>query len=160
VPRPHRRRATRSVHSHVVDADSVPFLSRLPSARTIGLSVGAGRVAIGAVFLAAPVTSVRILGLDTATAARITWLARMTAVRDTVLGAGTVVTVVSTGRRRGGAGWLLAGSVSDAADAAVLAAALREGKIKGWRPQAIAIGAVGAALIAAAAAAELAHAES
>jgi hypothetical protein len=119
--------------------------------------VGAGRVAIGAVFLAAPVTSVRILGLDTATAARITWLARMTAVRDTVLGAGTVV---STGRRRGGAGWLLAGSVSDAADAAVLAAALREGKIKGWRPQAIAIGAVGAALIAAAAAAELAHAES
>lgn len=157
MPRPHRRRVTRSVHSHVVDTDSVPFLSRLPSARTIGLSVGAGRVAIGAVFLAAPVTSVRILGLDTATAARITWLARMTAVRDTVLGAGTVV---STGRRRGGAGWLLAGSVSDAADAAVLAAALREGKIKGWRPQAIAIGAVGAALIAAAAAAELAHAES
>jgi hypothetical protein len=152
VPRPHRRRTVRSLHTYVADADSVPLSGRLPSARTIGLCVGAGRVAIGAVFLAAPVTSVRLLGLDTATAARITWLARMTAVRDTVLGAGTVV---SAGRRRGAAGWLYAGAVSDTVDAAVLAAALREGKVRGWRPQAIAVGAVGAAAIAAVAAAEL-----
>ena len=138
----------------MADADSVPLSGRLPSARTIGLSVGAGRVTIGAVFLAAPVMSVRLLGLDTATAARITWLARMTAVRDTVLGAGTVA---CSGRRQGAAGWLLAGAVSDAVDAAVLAAALRGGKLRGWRPQAIAVGAVGAALIAAVAAAELAR---
>jgi hypothetical protein len=157
VPRSHRRLAARSLLNYVANSDSVPLLTRLPSARTIGLSVGAGRVAIGAVFLAAPVSSVRLLGLDTATAARITWLARMTAVRDTVLGAGTVA---SASRRRGAAGWLLAGSVSDAVDAAVLAAALREGRIRGWRPQAIAVGAVGAALVAAAAAAELARAES
>jgi hypothetical protein len=111
-------------------------------------------VAIGAFSLAAPVTSVRLLGLDTATAARITWLARMTAVRDTVLGTGTAV---SSGRGQGAAGWLLAGSVSDAVDAAVLAAALREGKVRGRRAQAIVVGAVGAALIAAAAAAELAR---
>ena len=90
MPRSHLRRTARSLHTYVADADSVPLSRRLPSARTIGLCVGAGRVAIGAVFLAAPVTSVRLLGLDTATAARITWLARMTAVRDTVLGAGTV----------------------------------------------------------------------
>jgi hypothetical protein len=139
---------------YVAPLDSVPLLSRLPTARTIGLSIGAGRVAIGALFLAAPVTSVRMLGLDTATAARITWLARMTAVRDTVLGAGTVV---SSGRGKGGAGWLLAGSMSDAVDAAVLAAALREGKLRGWRPQAIAVGALGAALVAAAAAAQMAR---
>lgn len=102
-------------------------------------------MAIGAIFLAAPVTSVRILGLDTATADRITWLARMTAVRDTVVGAGTVF---SSGLRREAAGWLLAGAVSDVVDAAVLAAALREGKLRGWRPQAIAVGALGAALVA------------
>lgn len=112
-------------------------------------------MAIGAIFLAAPVTSVRVLGLDTATAARITWLARMTAVRDGVLGAGTVV---SSERQHGAGGWLLAGSVSDAVDAAVLAAALREGKLRGWRPQAIAAGAVGAAVLAAVAAAQTARA--
>jgi hypothetical protein len=78
----------------------------------------------------------------------------MTAVRDTALGAGAVV---SAGRGKGGAGWLLAGSMSDAVDAAVLAAALREGKLRGWRPQAIAVGALGAALVAAAAAAEMAR---
>jgi hypothetical protein len=154
VPRSPRRRAARSLDMYVAPLDSVPLLSRLPTARTIGLSIGAGRVAIGALFLAAPVTSVRMLGLDTATAARITWLARMTAVRDTVLGAGTVV---SSGRGKGGAGWLLAGSMSDAVDAAVLAAALREGKLRGWRPQAIAVGALGAALVAAAAAAQMAR---
>lgn len=154
MPRPHGRRADRSVHEYVATADSVPLLGRLPSARTIGLSVGAGRLAIGAIFLAAPVTSVRLLGLDTATAARVTWLARMTAVRDSVLGAGTLV---SSGRQQGAGGWLIAGSVSDAVDAAVLAAALREGRLRGWRPQAIAAGAVGAALIAAVAAAETAR---
>lgn len=113
-------------------------------------------MAVGAIFLTAPVASVRILGLDTATAARVAWLARMTAVRDTVLGAGTVV---SSGRRRGAGGWLLAGAVSDAVDAGVLAAALRDGKVRGWRSQAIAVGAVGSALIAAAAAAELSRAD-
>ncbi len=149
MPRSPRRRADLALPSYVPNADSVPLSGRFPSAGTIGLSIGAARVAIGAIFLAAPVPSVRILGLDTATADRITWLARMTAVRDTVLGTGTVV---SSGRRRDAAGWLLAGAASDAIDAAVLAAALREGKLRGWRPQAIAVGALGAALVAAAAA--------
>ena len=143
-----RRRVNRSPLRSVPSTDSVAFLSRLPSARTVGLSVGAGRLAIGAIFLAAPVSSVRLLGLDTATAARVAWLARMTAVRDGVLGAGTVV---SSARRDGAGAWLLAGSVSDAVDAAVLVAALREGKIRGWRAQAVTVGAVAAALAAAAA---------
>ncbi|PZS15368.1 MAG: hypothetical protein DLM57_12890 [Pseudonocardiales bacterium] len=132
--------------------DSVPVLRRLPSARTIGLTVGAGRAAIGAIFLAAPVSSVRLLGLDTATATRVTWLARMTAARDGVLGAGTLV---SSARREGAGGWLLAGSVSDAVDAVVLVAALRDGKVRGRRAQAITAGAIGAALAAAAAAVDV-----
>jgi hypothetical protein len=136
----------------VRSADSVQFLSRLPGARTIGILVGAARLSIGAVFLAAPVASVRLLGLDSATAARVTWLARMTAARDGVVGAGTVASSV---RRSGAVGWLLAGAVSDAADAAVLVSALRQGKLGGWRAQAISAGAIGAALVAAAAAADI-----
>jgi hypothetical protein len=125
------------------------FLSRLPSARATGLCVGAGRMAIGAVFLAAPVSSVRLLGLDTATAARITWLARMTAARDGVLGTGTLV---SSAREDGAGAWLLAGSVSDAVDAAVLVAALREGRVRGFPAQAVIAAAVVAACTGAAAA--------
>lgn len=126
-----------------------PFLTRLPSARTVGLSLGAGRLAIGAIFLAAPVSSVRLLGLDTAAAARVTWLARMTAARDGVLGAGTLV---CSARQNGAGAWLLAGSVSDAVDAAVLAAALREGGVRGWPAQAVTAGALAAAVAGAAAA--------
>jgi len=136
VPRPRRRRVERSLPTFV------------PSARTIGLSVGAGRLAIGAIFLAAPVASVRLLGLDTATARRTTWLARMTAARDGALGAGTLV---SCAREDGAVAWLLAGSVSDAVDAAVLVAALREGKVRGWAAQAATAGAIAGALAGAAA---------
>jgi hypothetical protein len=130
-------------------ADPVGYLSRLPSARTIGVLVGAGRVALGGIFLAAPVTSVRLLGLDTATAARVTWLARMAAGRDVAIGAGTVV---SSARGAGAGGWLLAGSFADGVDAVVLAAALREGKVAGWRARAMPAAALAAALVAAAAA--------
>lgn len=126
--------------------NSVTLLSRLPSARTIGVSVGAARMAVGAVFLAAPVTSVRLLGLDTATAARVTWLARMTAVRDGVLGAGTLA---SSARGKGDGAWLAAGAVSDTVDAVVLLDAVRSGKAGGWRVRAAAVGAIGAALAAA-----------
>ncbi len=116
------------------------------------MCVGAGRLLIGAAFLAAPVTSVRILGLDTATAARVAWLARMTAIRDGVVGAGTLA---SSARGGGASGWLLAGAVSDAVDAAVLVSALREGRVAGWPARAIAAGAVAAAAVAAVAAADL-----
>jgi len=133
---------------------SDPSQRQFPSARTIGLSVGAARVAVGAIFMAAPVSSVRLLGLDTATAARITWLARMTAARDAVLGAGTVV---SSARRDGATPWLLAGAVSDAVDAAVLTVALHEGRVRGWRAQFVTAGAVAAAAGAVAAAVDVAR---
>jgi hypothetical protein len=102
-----------------------------------------GRIAVGAVFFAAPVFSVRLLGLDTGTAERVTWLARMTATRDGVLGAGTVV---SSARGEGAHAWMLAGSVADAADAAVLVAALRAGRVRGPRAVAVTAGAVAAAV--------------
>jgi hypothetical protein len=144
----------RRPHTHLLApaAESVHLARTLASARTIGMCVGAGRLAIGAAFLAAPVTSVRILGLDSATAVRVAWLARMTAIRDGVVGAGTVV---STARDDGAAGWLVAGAVSDAVDAAVLISALREGRVGGWRARAITAGAVAAAAVAAVAAVDL-----
>jgi hypothetical protein len=133
-------------------AELVSFGHALPSSRTIGMCVGGARVSIGALFLAAPVMSVRLLGLDSATAARITWLARMTAIRDGVVGAGTLA---SSARQDGAVGWLLAGAACDSVDAAVLISALREGRVGGWPARAIAAGAVGAAAVAAAVAVDV-----
>jgi hypothetical protein len=145
VPRHNRRHAVTipSTDDYAAGGDSVPRSRRLPSARSVGLAIGVGRTLIGATFLAAPVPALRMLGVDTATAARTTWLSRMTAARDGVLGAGTLM---SSASRRGSAPWLLAGAVADAADAAAIAAALRTRKVAGIG----AIGMGGAAGVAAA----------
>ena len=52
-------------------------------------AIGLGRMIAGGGFLLAPIGSTRVLGLDTATAKRVSFLARMMAVRDVVIGAGT-----------------------------------------------------------------------
>lgn len=109
-------------------------------------------MAVGAFFFAAPVLSVRLLGLDSATAKRVTWLARMTAARDGALGAGTLAAAASG---RGARSWMLAGSFCDAADAAVLVAALRSGRLKGLAATAITAGAAAAAVLGAAATADV-----
>ncbi|HEV7193896.1 MAG TPA: hypothetical protein VGN35_11905 [Jatrophihabitantaceae bacterium] len=107
--------------------DSVPSRRAIPNARTVAVGIGLARIAIGAVFFAAPVTALRIVGADSATATRVTWLSRMTAARDAVLGAGTTQSALAGG----GAGWLLAGAVSDAVDAVALAQAVRERRAGG-----------------------------
>ena len=121
----HRFAAT---HTHDSSADSVPSLARLPQAHrqphTPARLIGLGRMALGVGFLLAPVASVRVLGVDTATAKRVTHLARMAAVRDASIGVGTLVST-----RPGG--WLLAGAVSDAVDAIVIADAVRAGRAAG-----------------------------
>ncbi len=119
-------------------------------ARVLALSIGAMRVGIGAGFLALPVTSVRILGLDTATASRVTFLARMAAARDAALGAGTLW---ATGRGRGAAGWLLAGAACDLTDATVIALAARQRRLDPLRSAPAVASAVAAAALAGAAAA-------
>ena len=109
-------------------------------------SVGVGRLLAGGGFLLAPVGSTRALGLDTATAKRVSFLARMMAARDVVIGAGTAAAGRGTGRP---ATWLLAGAVADATDAVVIAGALKSGRARG--PVAAAV--VGIAAVAAAVAA-------
>ena len=92
----------------------------------IAIGVGVGRVLVGASFLANPVASVRFLGVDTATATRLQWLARMTAARDAALGFGTLASGL---HRRGMNGWLLAGAACDVVDGLVIADAARRGQL-------------------------------
>jgi hypothetical protein len=106
--------------------------------------IGVGRVVIGAAFLVSPVTSTRVLGLDSATAKRITFLARMAAARDISLGVGTL----SADSGSSAAQWLLAGAAADVVDAAVLVAALRRGVVRGLPAVLIAAGALGSAALA------------
>lgn len=110
------------------------------SADVLSRALGAGRLAVGAAVLAAPEASVRILGLDTASAKRVRFLAQMAGARDLGLAAGTLTTA-GHGRRT----WLLVGAAVDAADSIAIAAALRAGQVRGLAVRAIVVGAAGAA---------------
>ncbi|MGH8959695.1 MAG: hypothetical protein ACRDWT_00555 [Jatrophihabitantaceae bacterium] len=111
-------------------------MRRLLARHALARSIGLGRLVFGTALLLAPVASTRVLGLDTATAKRVSFLARMTAARDIAIGAGTAA---AAGRRP--VGWLLAGAAADACDAVVIAQALRSGRLRGP----IATGVVGGA---------------
>jgi len=124
---------------------------RTPAPGRVATAIGLGRLGIGVAFLADPVSSVRILGVDSASAKRMTFLARMTAGRDIVLGLGTVASRTSQGK----AAWLAAGAAADAIDAAVLGAGLRSGQLRGVPATGIAVGAAGAAALAFLAAGQL-----
>ena len=141
-----------SNYHYVLEDDLVPT-HRIPTPAPgrVAAAIGLGRLGIGIAFLADPVSSVRVLGVDSATAKRMTFLARMTAGRDIVLGLGTVASRTP----RGKAGWLAAGAAADAIDAAVLGAGLRSGQLHGVPATGIAVGAAGAAALAFMAAGQL-----
>ncbi|HEY2300135.1 MAG TPA: hypothetical protein VGH43_20600 [Jatrophihabitans sp.] len=125
------------------DAESVASGRRsIADPQDVVLAIGVGRVAIGTTFLLAPRLSVRILGVDTASAKRMTFLARMTAARDIGLGAGTLDAASSTAV----VPWLMAGAAADAVDALALAGAMKRGVVRGV-PAAGTV--VGAAMVAA-----------
>jgi hypothetical protein len=105
--------------------------------------LGVGRLALGGAFLAFPVASVRTLGVDTASAGRMAWLARMAAARDIALGLGVLGTVAT---RRGRAAALATTALVDAVDAAVIAVAANEGRVDRLRGYAMAGGAAAVAL--------------
>jgi hypothetical protein len=119
---------------------------RIPEADAVAFQLAAGRTAAGAVILAVPVLSARLLGADSATAKRVSWLTRMMAVRDAAIGVGGLAAV----RGKGSAtAWIIAGAVSDTVDAIVLTQALRQGRVKGLTATAVVPLATGAAVMGA-----------
>jgi hypothetical protein len=119
---------------------------RLPTPRTSGIAIGIGRIGLGGAFMASPEFSTRVLGLDAVTARRVSWLARMLAVRDIALGAGTIASSV-TGRDA--SLWLLGGAVSDAVDAAAITGAVRAKRLPAAKAGAMVLLAAGAAALGA-----------
>ena len=147
-----RRRLDSLIGNYVPDLSSVPPARELlPGAQAVRLALGVGRLAIGAGFLAAPVLSTRMLGVDTATAKRVSFLARMAAARDLALGGG----LLSAGSSRAAVPWLLAGAGCDVVDAAVILGAMRRRITGGPVAVGVSVGALGAAALAVRAVASL-----
>jgi hypothetical protein len=140
-----RGRLTEPEPIYAAGADSVPRAGLLPSPRVTRIALGAGRIALGGAFLASPKLSVRVLGLDSATAGRVTWLARMTAGRDIALGVGTLVSSVRGAPSA--AGWVVAGAAADAVDAVVIAQGVQDRRLGGIGAVGLVGGAAAAALV-------------
>ncbi|HVF03413.1 MAG TPA: hypothetical protein VNA20_01095 [Frankiaceae bacterium] len=87
--------------------------------------VAAGRVALGVGMVARPDLLPKLLGVDSGTASRMSWLGRMFGAREIALGAGLLV----AGRDREGE-WLLGAALSDAVDAVAFAEAARRGVVR------------------------------
>ena len=132
-------------YTYVLESNLVPMRTARSLAALspsgVARSIGYGRLAIGLGFLADPVSSVRVLGVDSATAKRMTFLARMTAGRDIVLGVGTVAARTPSAQ----AGWLAAGAVADGIDSVALGLGLKSGQLRGAPATGIAVGAAAAA---------------
>jgi hypothetical protein len=117
-------------HLHRAQARASPstevFVPKL-SPRSTALAIGAGRVAFGVMLAAAPENGAKSFGADSATARRMAWMTRMTAVRDAAIGLGTVGAV-----QRGNPGpWLLAGALADLGDSLAVADGLHRGRVSG-----------------------------
>jgi hypothetical protein len=120
-------------------------------ARQIGLA----RAGLGVSLLTAPVPLIRMVGVDTATARRMSWVTRLAAARDLGLGIGTLAAVRAAGS--GGeavdaARWVAIGAAADVADTVIVTAALRAGRFGTIRGSLMAASAVGGAVLGAVAA--------
>jgi hypothetical protein len=78
------------------------------------------RCGIGAAALTQPATLTRLLGYDSTTADRLTWLTRLAGIRDLTLGGGLLAALT---RGDDGTDWLIAGALADTADAVLFTTA-------------------------------------
>ena len=104
-----------------------------------------GRAGAGTVMLARPTALPRLLGTDSATAARTGWAVQMLGAREVALGLGTVV-ALRRDDARSSRTWLAAGVLCDAVDALVVGAATARGRVPagaGLAVVAVALSAVG-----------------
>ena len=99
-------------------------LARAVPARRLAL----GRAAIGTAMVARPRLVPGLLGVDSATSARMSWAMQMLGAREVVLGLGAWAALRSDDTR-GHRLWLAAGALSDGLDALVVGAALLRGRL-------------------------------
>jgi hypothetical protein len=95
------------------------------SARVVTAFVGVGRAVMGASLIARPRNLATTLGVDTASAARTDFEARLLGVRDVALGLGAAFAAGTGAPVRT---WLLAQALSDAADCVVFLSGAASGR--------------------------------
>jgi len=108
-----------------------------------------GRVGVGLALLLRPRLVPGLLGVDSATSTRISWVLQMLGAREVALGVGSVVAGRS-GDRRSARTWLVAGLCCDAVDALVVASAVGRGRLRGAPGAAVVAVAAGAVAVQAA----------
>jgi len=118
---------------------------RPAASRASSTSIALGRAGVGASMLVCPRTLPTMLGLDSASTARISWVVQLLGARDLALGLGAAQALRYDARA--GRTWLAAGVLCDAVDALVLAAAAGRGRVS--RPAAAVVVAAAAAAAAA-----------
>jgi hypothetical protein len=120
----------------------------LPASRTAlrrnSTSVAVARIGSGVTMLVRPRTLPTLLGMHSASTARIGWAVQMLGARDLALGLGTVHALRYDARAS--RTWLAAGLLCDTIDALVLAAAAGRGRVS--RPVAAAVVVLAAAAVA------------
>lgn len=103
------------------------MLTRSVPARVPADSLGLVRAGAGVTMLVRPTALPRLLGADSATANRVTWVTQMLGAREVALGLGAFVAL-----RRGGPAartWLYAGALADGLDAVAVSTAIAKGKV-------------------------------
>lgn len=109
-----------------------------------------GRVGAGASMLVRPRTLPQLLGVDSATSARVGWVVQMLGVRDLALGVGTLISLRG-GERAATRTWLTMGVLCDAVDGLAISGAMLRGRVS--KAGGLAAVAVAAAAVAVGAAA-------
>jgi hypothetical protein len=99
-------------------------LTRLLTVETLSL----GRAAAGVSMVSAPRMLPMSLGVDSASAARMSWVTQMLGAREVALGLGTWL-ALRKDDARGARLWLCAGLLSDAVDALAVGTAVARGRV-------------------------------
>jgi len=123
---------------------SLTFL-RPAASRAGSTSIALGRAGAGASMLVRPRTLPTMLGLDSASTARISWVVQLLGARDLALGLGAAQALRHDARA--GRTWLAAGVLCDAVDALVLAAAAGRGRVSRPAAAVVVVAAAAAAAV-------------
>lgn len=97
-------------------------------ARATPAQLALGRTGAGGVMLVRPRTLPRLLGVDTATSARLGWVVQMLGAREVALGLGTL-TALRRQDQVASRTWLAAGVLCDAVDVLAVGGALARGRV-------------------------------